>query len=248
MTTGLFVASLFAALGTALCSNYTVGREAYLDFHITPKEPQDEPIRGRIVIALFTEALPMTTYSFAMIAKGFKKANPPHQLMHYKNSYVHRIVPDLIVQMGDVTVGDGSGGRSIYAPIFDDENFFLSHRSAGWVSMANHGPDSNQSQFFLTLNKARWLDNKNVVFGRVIEGMELLKTLGSVEPDQFNGVPMQLIKITASGLYKLDKEYDLSEKDLDREDDIGAKGVYQKVEKEGKKEKEGENKKKSKSV
>lgn len=83
--------------------------------------------------------------------------------------------------MGDVTVGDGSGGRSVYASIFDDENFYLSHRSAGWVSMANHGQDSNQSQFFITLNKARWLDGKNVVFGRVIEGPLIIHHISNMQ-------------------------------------------------------------------
>ena len=69
--------------------------------------------------------------------------------------------------MGDITVGDGSGGKSIYGDRFADEEFVLSHRSDGWVSMANHGPDSNNSQFFILLTKARWLDGKHIVFGKV---------------------------------------------------------------------------------
>ena len=71
------------------------------------------------------------------------------------------------LQMGDITVGDGSGGKSIYGDRFADEEFILSHRSDGWVSMANHGPDSNNSQFFILLTKARWLDGKHIVFGKV---------------------------------------------------------------------------------
>merc|ERR1712150_93216 len=98
----------------------------------------------------------------------------------YKKSVVHRVVPDFVIQMGDITVGDGTGGRSIFGERFNDEEFILSHRAPGWVAMANHGPDTNGSQFYILLTKARWLDGKHVVFGKVIKGMDVIMTLGDV--------------------------------------------------------------------
>jgi cyclophilin family peptidyl-prolyl cis-trans isomerase len=83
----------------------------------------------------------------------------------------HRIVPDFLVQTGDVLYQDGRGGRSVYAPYFIDEQFVHQHRAAGYVAMANTGVDTNNSQFYFTLAKARWLDKRNVVFGKVLAGM-----------------------------------------------------------------------------
>ncbi len=90
----------------------------------------------------------------------------------YKGTKIHKIVPDFIVQGGDFTSEDGSGGKSIYGPYFNDEPFYHSHSGPGYISMANKGmPDTNSSQWFIMLQRARWLDGKHVVFGKVIEGM-----------------------------------------------------------------------------
>ena len=96
--------------------------------------------------------------------------------MHFKGSPFHRIVPDFLCHGGDITHGNGKGGQSIYGKSFADENFTLPHRP-GCISMANRGPNTNNSQFFMTLRPTSWLDGKHVVFGRVVHGMRVLEKM-----------------------------------------------------------------------
>ena len=111
-------------------------------------------------------------------------------------------------------------GRSIFGDKFNDEDFTLSHRSAGWVAMANHGPDTNGSQFYILLTKARWLDGKHVVFGKVIRGFDVVETLGNVPSDPNTAEPKKTVKIIGCGVNKLDKKYDLAEDQLDSTEDL----------------------------
>ncbi|ESO87541.1 hypothetical protein LOTGIDRAFT_101404, partial [Lottia gigantea] len=138
-----------------------------------------EDFRGTFTIGLFGDSVPMTALNFAGICKGFKRGNKGPKL-HYKNTYCHRIVKDMLVQCGDVTIGDGTGSKSIFGDKFNDENFVISHSSAGIISMANHGQDTNGSQFFILFTRARYLDNKHVAFGKIVKGYVSISIFQSV--------------------------------------------------------------------
>lgn len=213
----LVLGLLAVLLGLARAGKYTVTQEAWFEVEVKDLDGPGEHYVGRFTIALFGESAPMTSLNFASITKGYKKGRSN---LHYKNSPIHRIVPDFVIQMGDITTGDGTGGRSIYGERFNDEEFILSHRSPGWVAMANHGPDTNGSQFYILLTKARWLDKKHVVFGKVIKGMEVVNTLGDVPADPNTSYPKKKVKIIDCGLNDIEKKYDLTEAQLDLQEDL----------------------------
>eukprot|EP00967_Tisochrysis_lutea_P040865 scaffold49108_cov23-Tisochrysis_lutea.AAC.1 len=185
-----------------------VGKWSYLlesDFkppntEVTHKVFLDVSIDGqpaeRIEVGLYGNQVPRTVENFRALCTG--EMGTEESPMGFVGSSFHRIIPGFMCQGGDFTNGDGTGGVSIYGGKFEDEDTAIPHSRAGLLSMANSGPDSNGSQFFITCAPTSWLDGKHVVFGEVLSGMDVVKAMEAVGSE--GGAPSKTVKIEACGM------------------------------------------------
>ncbi|CAE6396905.1 unnamed protein product [Rhizoctonia solani] len=175
------------------------GKNCYFDITIDGQEA------GRIVFKLYDDIVPETAKNFRLLAIGVRgnKDGKEEKYPGYAGSGFHRIIPKFMCQGGDFTKGNGTGGKSIWAEgdsdgKFSDENFQSKHVKPGLLSMANAGPNTNGSQFFITTAVTSWLDGKHVVFGEVVKGMDVVKKMEDV--GSASGKPSKVVKIAASGI------------------------------------------------
>nr|AAM93985.1 peptidylprolyl isomerase [Griffithsia japonica] len=172
-----------------------VTHKVFFDISVGDKPPR------RIVFALFGKTVPKTVKNFVDLSlhtEGFG----------YKGSKFHRVISGFMAQGGDFTNGDGTGGKSIYGEKFGDENFKIKHESRGFLSMANAGPDTNGSQFFILFKDTPWLDGRHVVFGKMVDGSAVLDDMENA-PTGSNDRPKDDVKIVDCGTIDVDEPYNI---------------------------------------
>mgnify|MGYP002397477887 FL=1 len=206
MSVGLLAAAV--GLGTWAAPALVAADKPF--YQVSPMNPKvfldisigDEPA-GRIEIELFKDACPKTAENFRALCTGEKGVGKSGKPLHYKGSTFHRVIPGFMCQGGDFTMGNGMGGESIYGAKFEDETFkgkAGKHFGPGTVSMANAGPNTNGSQFFICTGQTPHLDGKHVVFGQVINGMDVVKKIEAV--GSRSGMTSKKVVVTDCGEVK----------------------------------------------
>lgn len=193
-------AAAYLLCGSAIvCLVASVAQCATPELKITDKVFFDVTIAGepsgKLVFGLYGDIVPKTVENFKQLSAG---AELDGQKIGYQGSVIHRVIPNFMAQGGDFTNGNGTGGFSIHGEKFDDENFIVKHTKRGQLSMANAGPNTNGSQFFITFVQTDWLDGKHVVFGELLEGDDTLARIEAV--GSRSGKTSQKVVIAKSGI------------------------------------------------
>ncbi len=153
-------------------------------------------LEGQVIFELFASIAPKTVENFRMLCLGTAVGSGGKPLC-YRGNTVHRVIPGFMFQGGDIINENGTSGESIYGTTFPDENFFMKHSKEGVLSMANAGPNTNGSQFFVTFRACPWLDGKHVAFGQVIKGMEVVREVEKYGTN--SGATLKRISIVECG-------------------------------------------------